>query len=222
MSNNIFLDIKSKIKIAVDGEAGTGKGSICKRIATNFNLHYCQSGTYYRRLAYIALMQNIKDVDKIIEIAKNPSQLEAVDDADICNDEVAEVTSEIAAIEQVREALLGVQKEVFVRFPRVIMEGRDIGTVIAPDAQIKLYFTADIDARAKRRAAQYRVSRIQAHEDEVKEKMIERDRRDKSRKDAPLVIAPDAIVLDNSEDGIEAFYQKVLEAIKNRAAQISQ
>ncbi|MDX1924009.1 MAG: (d)CMP kinase [Rickettsiaceae bacterium] len=217
MKTNKLEDKNSKLKIAVDGEAGTGKGVICKKVSNDYGLFYYSSGIFYRKLAYIIMDRNIETLEGIIDASKEDSEIEGVDDSLIYSEKVAQKTSQIATIKEVRENLGKVQRNIFLKYDRIIMEGRDIGTVIAPDADIKLYFTASVEVRAKRRCAQYLAEGKYADEKEMISQIKERDERDKNREAGPLKIAQDAIVLENNEDGIDAFYKKVIDEILKRA-----
>ncbi|MDX2049659.1 MAG: (d)CMP kinase [Rickettsiaceae bacterium] len=216
MSFNIFLDKKSKLKIAVDGESGSGKGSICKRIANEYKLLYCETSIFYRKLAYIAISNNIFSVDGLIKIINSEDFSANVDKALLYDERVAEESSKVAVIKEVREAINQFQVKLMGENNRIIMEGRDIGTIIMPDADVKLYVKADIEVRAVRRYSQYKENGIKASVDQIKNLLIERDERDKAREHAPLKIASDAIIVDNSADGFDEIYNYVIELITQK------
>ena len=202
--------------IAVDGEAASGKGTLCKKLAEEFDLFYCQTSIFYRKLARIVIDESIKDVGDLLKAASSVERLEKVDTGSIYAEEVGSKASEIASIPEVREALNIPQRDLLKIHPRIIMEGRDIGTVIAPNADVKLYITANIDIRAERRFKE-RVSKEDGLTlEKVKNDLIERDRRDKQRKDAPLAIAKDAIILDSSNLNAEEFLNLAINEINKK------
>jgi len=202
--------------VAVDGEAASGKGTLCKKLAERFDLFYCQTSIFYRKLARLAIDDSINKLEDLLDVAKSVERLEKVDTASIYAEEVGTKASEIASIPKVREALNIPQKDLLKIHSRIIMEGRDIGTVIAPKADVKLYITANIDVRAERRFKE-RVSKEEGLTlEKVKEDLIERDRRDKERKDAPLAIAKDAIILDSSNLNAEEFLNLAINEINKK------
>lgn len=215
MNTNKFIDKMRSIVIAVDGEAGSGKGTISKKLASNFNLFYCQTSVFYRKLAYLALKENVDSSEELVTLSKKTYLFDEIDEKEIYSESVTDKTSKIATIEEVREALKFLQKDILNKHSRVIMEGRDIGTVIAPNADIKLYIVADINKRAERRYLQYKKSGKEANLNVIKQQLIERDERDKNRDSAPLKPADDAIIVDNSDLGEFEFYYKVVEIIKD-------
>lgn len=216
MKNNIVLDKESPVIIAVDGEAASGKGTICKRLAKEFNLYYCQTSIFYRKLARIIIDNKISEISEIIQLAASLAKQDLDSNLDnIYSEEVSRKASEIASISEIREALNIPQRELLSLHKRIIMEGRDIGTVIAPNAQVKLYIKADIDIRAKRRYDERVTKEPGLKIEQVKADLIKRDERDKGRKDAPLAIAKDAIILDSSEVKADEFYNNTIKAISS-------
>jgi CMP/dCMP kinase len=200
-----LLNPTESIIVAIDGASATGKGSLAKLMSKQFNLTYCQSSLFYRQLAYNVLDSGIKDDrQKIIDLSSKPLVLR--DDVDLYSKEVTEIASKIASIPEVRENLLAPQKQFLKDHKRVIMEGRDIGTVIAPNADLKLFITADIDIRAKRRFEQAGGDNVES----VKKALEERDERDTNRSSAPLKQADDAIVIDNSSKSLEEIVRLIV------------
>jgi cytidylate kinase len=211
---NLLLDKNSSISIAVDGEAGSGKGTFCSKFASIHALYYCQSSIFYRKLAYLVIEKNLSKID----ILRNKDLLDLfneIGDKDVYNERVAQEASRIASDSEVRELLLKPQRDIIKNNKRLIMEGRDIATVIMPDADIKLYFTASIEERAKRRYIQYKNSGKECDLKEIMRSIEERDGRDKERKNAPLSIAKEAIIIDsstiNSDEVFKLAEQKILE-----------
>lgn len=188
-----FLDSNRDCIIALDGTSASGKGTLAKLIAERHSFKHCQSSIFYRKLA-----------------------LEKIGDGslDLYSEEVTRLTSVIAAIPEVRESLLKPQRDFLREHNRVIMEGRDIGTVIAPDADIKIYITADIEVRAKRRYDQMVDSGKNVKYLDVLAGLKERDERDQGRAIAPLMKAEDAIVIDTTNMRIEEVLETLLREIK--------
>lgn len=194
------------IIVAIDGASATGKGAIAKKMAEEFGLTYCQSSLFYRQLAYNVLEAGIKNFDqKIIELSSEPFVIR--DDVDLYSDEVTDIASRIAAISEVRTNLLAPQKQFIQDHKRVVMEGRDIGTIIAPEADLKLFIVADVDIRAGRRFVQAGGENVE----EVKKALLIRDERDMNRSSAPLAKAVDAIEIDNSSKSLEEIVESLVE-----------
>ncbi len=218
MRTNIFLDKISKLKISVDGKAGTGKGSLCKRLAEEFKLYYCESGIYYRKLAFIFLEQKENLEETITLINNDLDILDKIEDKIIYTETIAEVASKISEIKEVRDIISNYLRYIINMHDRVIMEGRDIGTVIAPNADVKIYLSASVEVRAKRRNDQNKYCGKLLSEEEIKQKIINRDQRDENRAESPLKIPKDAILLDNNEDGFDDFYQKFITTIAQKCS----
>lgn len=208
-------DKTEKLSIAVDGEAGAGKGTVCKKIADEYSMLYCQSSIFYRKLAFISIKNSLNE-EQITNMELNHRLFDSISEDKIYSEEVTEKASIIAANKTIREALVEIQREVFERNTRVIMEGRDIGTIIAPNAMVKLYIKASLEVRAKRRYSQYIESGLKVNLEEIKNNLYNRDKRDKERENAPLRIADDAIVIDNSNMNREEFYFNVINAIEKK------
>lgn len=200
-----LLNQDQPIIVAIDGASATGKGAIAKLISTRFGLTYCQSSLFYRQLAYNVVMARIEDDNqKIITLSNQP--IELMEGVDFYSAEITHMTSKIASIPEVRENLLAPQKQFLKDHNRVVMEGRDIGTVIAPNADLKLFITADLDVRAKRRFEQAGGESVES----VKKALEERDYRDMNRSAAPLVCADDAIIIDNSSKSLEEIVESLI------------
>lgn len=213
MNINKLKNLESEIIIAVDGDAASGKGTLCSILAKKFNLEHCQTSIFYRKLAKYLLEEKITDLNLILEKAKDPNIFNNITMDGIYNESVTNKSSEIAVINDVREALNIPQKEILKNNRRVIMEGRDIGTVIAPNADVKLYVTADLDKRAERRFLQYSNNGKDVTLNQIKQQLEDRDKRDKSRANAPLKIADNALFLDSSNMDINEFTNHSIEKI---------
>ena len=170
--------------IAIDGPAASGKGTIARALASHFGFHHLDTGLLYRATG-------AKRGDPVA--AARSLQASDLDRPDLRSAEAGQAASRIAAIPEVREALVAFQHRFAAQEPGAVLDGRDIGTVICPDAAVKLYVTASDQVRAVRRAAE-----LGADADEMLAQLQERDRRDSERATAPLRPAPDAVLLDTS------------------------
>lgn len=170
--------------IAIDGPAASGKGTIARALASHFGFHHLDTGLLYRATG-------AKGGDPVA--AARSLQASDLDRPDLRSAEAGQAASRIAAIPEVREALVAFQHRFAAQEPGAVLDGRDIGTVICPDAAVKLYVTASDQVRAVRRAAE-----LGADADEMLAQLQDRDRRDSERATAPLRPAPDAVLLDTS------------------------
>ena len=178
--------------VAVDGPAAAGKGTICRALARRFGLAHLDTGLLYR-----AVGARVLDGAEPVAAARalDPSALE---DGRLRTQEVAAAASRVAVIAEVRAALVEFQRTFAGREGGAVLDGRDIGTVIAPDAEVKLYVTASPEERARRRHAELVGRGREVALEEVLEDVLARDARDMGRAEAPLVAADDATVLDTS------------------------
>lgn len=194
--------------VALDGPAGSGKSTIAKIIAKDFNLTYLDTGAMYRMVALYTLQNNIniKDSKTIIEslpkinmdIVNDSFILNGVDvSKEIRTPEVTKIVSPVAAIKEVRVKLVDLQREIS-KGKKVILDGRDIGTVVFPNADVKIFLVASPEERAKRRVKDYLSKGITEDFQTVLTDIIERDLIDSSRKESPLKKAHDAIEIDSS------------------------
>lgn len=222
----------SYISVAIDGPAGAGKSSISKELAKKLKYIYVDTGAIYRSLAYISLKKgyNTKlDVDEIAQLASDCKiELKYVDniqhimfDGDDVTDyirtpEVSKGASDVSAIPKVREALLSIQRNIASE-NNVLMDGRDIGTVVLPNATIKIFLTASIDERAKRRYKEMLEKGINCNIDDIKADIAYRDEQDSNRPVAPLKPAEDSLIFDNSnynfEESVEYLYKLIKEKV---------
>jgi cytidylate kinase len=201
------------IVIAIDGPTASGKGTLAAKIAERLGFAYMDTGALYRGVAKTALDNGLetgseKDALKAADIlAKNYSP-DLQNDPALRTEAVSKAASEVAAFPKVREKLLQIQKEFAAHPPTThneaglkgaVLDGRDIGTVICPNAQIKLFIEASAEIRATRRVKQLAEKNVDADFDDVLKELMIRDGRDKSRKVAPTVPAEDAFILDTSE-----------------------
>ena len=186
--------------IAVDGPAAAGKGTIARALAQHFGYHHLDTGTLYRRVGLELLKSDgdIHDSKVAAAIAQNLHS-HAWLDYELRTEAVGAAASIVASIPEVRAALLEFQRSFAGQKPGAVLDGRDIGTVVCPKANVKLFITASPEVRAKRRQAELQASGADVTFETVLQDIRQRDERDKNRSVAPLVPAADAIVIDTSE-----------------------
>jgi cytidylate kinase len=209
--------------IAVDGPAASGKGTLARRIARHFGLAHLDTGGIYRAVALRALESGGNPADEAAATAA-AAQLRAADlaDARLREERVARAASVVAAIPAVRAALIAFQRD-FANHPPAgaggaVLDGRDIGTVICPDADAKLFVTARVEARAERRFKELRDAGEAAIYDLVLQDMKDRDARDSQRRAAPLVPADDAFVLDTTALDADSAFAAALAFVESKLA----
>jgi len=197
--------------VAVDGPSASGKGSVSRRVAAHYGLHYLDTGILYRAVAREMLDRDIPldDAQTAQRIARD-LDVDGIDKRRLRERGVGEAASQVAAFAGVREALLEVQRAFAKRPGGALLDGRDIGTVVCPDADAKLYITASADTRARRRFLELRESGAQVEEWQVHDDILERDRRDCERAAAPLRKADDAYLLDTTNLDIEQAFKAAL------------
>ncbi len=190
--------------IAIDGPSASGKGTLAKKIAAELNFSYLDTGKLYRAVGFNMLRQN-KDLGDEIAALNMAKMLDYndLDNPQLKNDDVAQAASKVAVMPDVRQALLEFQQN-FAKTPPVgkngvVLDGRDIGTVICPDAHIKLFISANVEIRAKRRHKELLDREEPSIYQQVLADLQERDERDSNRKQAPLKAADDAIIVDTSD-----------------------
>ena len=200
--------------IAVDGTAGSGKGTISKLIAQKYNLKHLDTGKLYRKVAYEIRKQKIDYEDKnklevfLKEFKESFNNLK-VESKNLYTEEVALFTSRVAKIKSIRSTLNTIQREIAKQSKRCILDGRDIGTVVLKEeANIKLYFIASAEERAKRRKKQIESNNQKASYEKILEDIKQRDYNDMHREEAPLKPAKDAIIIDTDGLSIEEVFKK--------------
>jgi CMP/dCMP kinase len=206
--------------IAIDGPAASGKGTIAKQIASVYGLHHLDTGLLYRAVAK-AVLDAGHSPDDVAQataaaVALDPKQF---DEKALKAKAITEASSVVAAIPQVREALINYQRAFATKPPGAVLDGRDIGTVIAPGADVKLFVVATPEVRAKRRALELRRRGDDADEQEVLDDLLRRDERDAKRTAAPLSQAPDAHLLDTTTLSVDAAFRaaiKIIEDVRSR------
>jgi len=210
--------------IAIDGPSASGKGTIAKRVADELSFHYLESGALYRLIALVSLRDRLTDADALAEVAEQMA-IDWVGDKillsdqdvtfDVRSEEVSKRASEVAKIPEVRKRLLKRQRA-FRRPPGLVADGRDMGTVVFPDATLKVFLTASPEVRAERRYKQLIDKGIPANLRSLSRDLAERDARDRSRTVAPLVPAPDSQVLDSSALSIDAVAELIVRWYRER------
>jgi GTPase len=214
------------IVVAIDGPSGAGKSSTSKLVATRAGWNYLDTGALYRAVAWLALREKISTSEDILAALAN-NTIHFISDpkspkvfvgdvdvtTDIRNENVTSAVSAISAIPEIRESLLTLQRKLINDAERgIVVEGRDIGTVVAPDAPLKIYLQADIAARAARRS-----SEISVPVASVSTSLSERDEIDSTRAVSPLVKASDAVLIDSTELDLEETVERVWELLKERS-----
>ncbi len=201
--------------IAIDGPAASGKGTIARQIAAVYGLQHLDTGLLYRAVAKAVLDAGYQpdDVEHAIEAAITLDPTKFQDNA-LKLQVITEAASVVAAIPEVRQALMNYQREFATRPPGAVLDGRDIGTVIAPGADVKLFVVASPEVRAQRRVLELRARGETADEQDVLADLLRRDQRDSRRTAAPLMQAPDAHLLDTTHLGIDAAFRAAVDIIE--------
>ncbi|MFC0005507.1 (d)CMP kinase [Micromonospora siamensis] len=214
--------------VAVDGPSGSGKSTVSRRLASGIDARYLDTGAMYRAITWAVLRSGVDPAD-VESVAKVAGEVElrigtdpqgygvTVDgttvDKDIRGPEVVAAVSAVAAVPAVRALLVQRQREMIANAGRIVVEGRDIGSVVAPDADLKVYLTASESARAKRRSTEDAADVAATAAD-----LARRDRLDSTRKADPLRQADDAVVLDTTELGIDEVVARLRELLTERGA----
>ena len=218
--------------IAIDGPAGAGKSTVAKIVAEKLNYIYVDTGAMYRAVTLRALQQhvNLKDEQALTGLAAstrielsaggNKSTRVYMDGKEVSLEiripEVSRKVSFVARVPGVRKELVKQQRRM-AESSNVVMEGRDVGTVIVPDAQVKVFLTACVDERAQRRLKDLAGQGFKIALGNIKEEINERDKLDSSRAVAPLVPAPDAEVIDSSKMSVHNVVELILELVRRRS-----
>ncbi|MGB9044014.1 MAG: (d)CMP kinase [Pseudolabrys sp.] len=201
--------------IAIDGPAASGKGTLGKRLATHYGLRHLDTGLIYRAVAKALIDAGLSpnDVAAAAAAAKtlDPSHF---DEIALKAHSISEAASIVSAIPEVRDALLSFQREFAAKPPGAVLDGRDIGTVICPNADVKVYVTATPEVRARRRAAEYKAQGKNIDEAAVLADIRKRDQRDQNRAAAPLKQAPDAHLLDTTHLDIDATIRAAIDIVE--------
>lgn len=212
--------------IAIDGPSASGKGTLARRLATVFDYAYLDTGLLYRAVARELIRQggDASNEQQAAAIAAGLDAGSLVNDPSLRTEAVSQLTSQIAALPAVRAALLKFQQDYCAKPPGgkkgAVLDGRDIGTAIAPDAPVKLYVTASAEARAQRRFAELQSRGEAADYAAVLADLQQRDQRDATRAIVPAKPAADAIILDTTTMDAEEAFQEALRIVRERQAMI--
>jgi len=214
------------IVVAIDGPSGAGKSSTAKAIAKRAGWSYLDTGALYRAVTWLAQRENVEDPAEVLAALKrfplrfvaNPNNPE-IYVGDVCvnteirSETVTEAVSKFSAVPEIRAELLTVQRKFIASADRgIVVEGRDIGTVVAPDAALKIYLQADIAARAERRSAE-----LDAIVNDVGQSLAARDQIDSTRTVSPLAKAIDAVLIDSTDLTLEETADRIWELLKERS-----
>lgn len=216
--------------VAIDGPAGSGKSTSAKLVAQKLNFLYIDTGAMYRAITYLAMKEKIlSDHEKVSDLAQkclmklefiNGETKVFVDGENLTNEirspEVNSLVSDISKIAGVRDAMVKKQREMSLVNEGVVMEGRDIGTVVFPDADVKIFLTATIDERSVRRAKEFNEQGKAISIEAVKENLAQRDKIDSTRKISPLSKADDAIEVDTSNTTINEQVEIILKHVHKK------
>ena len=216
--------------ITIDGPSGVGKGTLARNLSDELDWVVLDSGSLYRMVGYLSLKNDTKDFSEIskkinkdeisFKFLKNNSNISLFLGEDdltdfIRNEEVAKLASEFAVMPKVRDYLFNIQRSFLEKGKGLIADGRDMGTVLFPEAKYKFFITASVEERARRRENQLKESGLSVNMRNLKERIEERDKKDSSRVISPLVPAEDAVVIDSSNIGIYELKDKVLKLIRS-------
>ncbi|MCH2457612.1 (d)CMP kinase [Henriciella marina] len=201
--------------IAIDGTLASGKGTIARRLSDLFALPHMDTGRLYRATG-VAAMNADADLTDAAAIAEIASRLEPslFTEAELRTAEAGLAASKVAVLPEVRAALLELQRNFAHQPTGAILDGRDIGTVVCPEADVKLWIDADVEVRARRRHAELEAAGDTISLEDLTAQLRERDERDRNRKDAPMVAAADAILIDTTDLTIDAAVNKARAAVE--------
>ncbi|MXO90518.1 (d)CMP kinase [Pontixanthobacter aquaemixtae] len=204
--------------IAIDGPTASGKGTLSKQIAAHFGLPHLDTGLLYRAVGRQVILNGGDPDNPSDALAAVAFPDELLDDPVLRNEATGSLASRASVHPDVRKALFERQRDFALQDGGAVLDGRDIGTVIAPDADVKLFITASVAARAKRRFAEMQQRGVSITLEEIVADLERRDARDTGRKDAPLMAADDAFTIDTSDLGIEDAFAAALEAIETASS----
>jgi cytidylate kinase len=217
-----------RVVIAIDGPAGAGKSTVAKAVAARLGFVYIDTGAMYRAVALWASQAGIpeNEVQKLEQLAREAaiffeagSQRVFLNGADattaIRTPEISQLASKVSAIPGVRRAMVDKQRQMGAE-TSVVMEGRDIGTVVFPDARVKIFLDAPAGVRSERRARELETRGEQVDRAATAREMAERDQRDSTRAEAPLVQAPDAVYIDSGGLSVEDVIEAILKVVRDR------
>jgi cytidylate kinase len=216
--------------VAIDGPAGSGKSTSAKLVAQKLGYLYIDTGAMYRAITFLSIKKKLESEKDIVGLAESADinlKFEKgyteviVNNNDITDElrtyEVNKKVSIISKIEGVRKALVKKQREYAARNTGIVMEGRDIGTIVFPEADVKIFLTATLEQRVDRRVKEYKSKGISIPVENIKENLIQRDRIDSTREVSPLAKAADAVEIDTSSVTIEEQVELIINEVKKKA-----
>ncbi|MEM8952367.1 MAG: d(CMP) kinase [Pseudomonadota bacterium] len=204
--------------VAIDGPAGSGKTTLASRLATHFDLAFLDTGLLYRATARKLLETGASTDGQAPVLAARAINAEDLDPAALMTEIIGQTASKVAVIPAVRTALLELQRRFGEDGEGAVLVGRDIGTVVRPDATHKIFVTATVEKRAERRCKQLQERGVAAIYEHVLEELCQRDARDRSRAVAPLVPAEDAFILDTTDQSIELAFETAAAFVAERSS----
>jgi CMP/dCMP kinase len=225
----VFLRMPVPLIIAIDGPSGSGKSTLGRMLAHRLGLLYIDTGSMYRAVALAVIESGTNETDDVavgvlaervdIDLAGDPDSLRVtLDGRDVSerirDEDVTKMSSVVSMIPAVRRAMVERQRELGQR--GAVMNGRDIGTVVFPGADVKFFLTAVVEERAERRLVEEREHNPEATYEQTLLDIIERDRRDTTREESPLVAAKDAILIDSTGQSIEEVFQRMMSEVERR------
>jgi cytidylate kinase len=229
---NILVDMTAPLIIAIDGPSGSGKSTLGRMLARELGLLYIDTGSMYRAVALAVIEStSVIETDDVavgslaeridVDLAGDPDSLRVtLDGRDVSDrirdEDVTHISSIISTIPAVRRAMVERQRQFGSR--GAVMNGRDIGTVVFPTADVKFFLTADLNERAERRLVEEREHNASTTYEQTLADITERDRRDTTREDSPLMAADDAIIIDSSGMPIDDVFAKMMTIVRNRLA----
>ncbi|MEO0327763.1 MAG: (d)CMP kinase [Pseudomonadota bacterium] len=205
--------------IAIDGPAASGKGTLARRLAEHFSIPHLDTGLTYRAVGNALLQVGLPlDDEAIAAVAAENLDLSKLDRAVLSSHAIGESASKIAVMKSVREILVNAQRAFAAKGPGAVLDGRDIGTVVCPDADVKFYVTASAEKRAERRFKEIGEKGSEASFEVILADIQKRDERDMTREESPLKPAQDAHLIDTSEMSIETAFNEALQIVKTAIA----
>ncbi|MFB5189423.1 (d)CMP kinase [Alicyclobacillus fastidiosus] len=220
----------SPVSVAIDGPAGAGKSTVAKLVAERLKFLYIDTGAMYRAVAYLCVRENVdcsdtSAVDELVKVhdfrfeeGRDLGLIVYVDDQDVTaylrSPDVSERVSLVAALPEVRSRLTQWQRA-FAKTHSVVMDGRDIGTVVLPNATVKVFLTANVEERARRRQKEYQERGFDVSLVEIIDSMTQRDKLDSERELAPLTSAPDAVHIDSTGKPIDVVVDEIMRLVEN-------